>query len=254
MNTKRKLGIALAAGLVVGVLTGQLTYRHLQDIAPWANIALAYGQPDDDSLTERLQNHHESGKSLEGFEVMCVPLENLSLPSANLSRARLVGCDLYESDFSGANLTDAHLSGSLLIGANLQGATLSNARMPNCSLALATLTDANLTGADAQFTRLLWADLSGANLERADFQGAYLGRVDLTGARVHNANFAGASLMWADLANLQGWETMTDVTGLNVFEVHNAPAGFVEWALEHGAVNIPHKEWLAACEDEIGSE
>jgi uncharacterized protein YjbI with pentapeptide repeats len=244
MNPHAKLITTLAMGLLVGFLTGQLASRHFQ----------AHGQPDDDDLTERMQSYHESGESLAKFEVRCASLENLSLPSANLSMARLVGCVLYDSDFSGANLTYAHLSGSSLIGANLEGATLSNARIPNCSFSLANLAGADLMGADAQFTYLLRADLSGANLERADFRGAYLGRTDLSGARVHKANFAGASLMWADLANLEGWETITDVTGLNVFDVHNPPPGFVDWAMENGAVNIPHKEWLASLEDEAAME
>jgi uncharacterized protein YjbI with pentapeptide repeats len=109
----------------------------------------------------------------------------------------------------------------------------------------ASLVDADLVGANAQYAYMLWADLTGANLEGASLHGAYLGRAKLNGARVHRADFSGASVMWADLSDLECWEKIADVTGLNVFEVKNPPEGFVEWALEHGAVSIPHKEWKA---------
>jgi pSer/pThr/pTyr-binding forkhead associated (FHA) protein len=54
------------------------------------------------------------------------------------------------------------------------------------------------------------------------------------------------SLEGVDLSdvNLEGvkWEGLRSVNGTNVYGVRGAPAGFVEWALRHGAVAKKEEE------------
>ncbi|HYZ72021.1 MAG TPA: hypothetical protein VE641_03030 [Chthoniobacterales bacterium] len=54
------------------------------------------------------------------------------------------------------------------------------------------------------------------------------------------------------------WQGIADVKLANVFGIKNAPPGFLEWAMNHGAVSIESDaQWVAMQEQEnhsIGSE
>jgi hypothetical protein len=119
------------------------------------------------------------------------------------------------------------LAGVRLDGAWLEGVSLSGAEMRQASL---------------QKTKLLGADLSMVNFQRADLREADLSGANLRGCFLHQAQVAGAmlgtaDLRHADLRELQGWEQIGSISYANIQGVLNAPPGFLEWALSHGAVD-----------------
>lgn len=145
----------------------------------------------------------------------------------------------------GQNLAKVDLSNAILTGADLSGAKLCGA-----DLSAADLTLANLSGA-----RFLEANLSGAILLGANLHKAQLFRADLSGAGLGGADLSGASLM-----SLRNWRKIRSLSFTNVWDVKNAPFGFLEWAIgEKGAVSIENDdEWKAMVEEgvewEIGGE
>ena len=89
------------------------------------------------------------------------------------------------------------------------------------------------------------SDLHGAQLGSADLRRAVLSSADLSGANLRAARLRGADLRGADLARVRDWEEIDDIARANISHVRNAPDGFVEWALENGAVQKDEAEWRA---------
>lgn len=119
-----------------------------------------------------------------------------------------------------------------LAGINLDGAWLEGVQLP----------DATLTRGSFQNANLSQANLADANLEGADIRHALLVAANLTGAKLHGANLAGARLSAAtlddaDLTDAVGWHEITSISYASVQDVRNAPAGFLKFAREHGAVD-----------------
>ena len=84
--------------------------------------------------------------------------------------------------------------------------------------------------ADLRNATLQDADLTGANLSEADLEGATLSKADLRNADFRNAK----------------WQKITDVKLANVFGIKNAPADFLNWAMQNGAVSKEtDTEWQA---------
>jgi uncharacterized protein YjbI with pentapeptide repeats len=96
------------------------------------------------------------------------------------------------------------------------------------SLAQASLRGANLQGALLEECNLAEADLTGSN-----FTGAKLLRVNIKGATLDDV-----ILERADLSELNGWEAIRSLTGAKISGVRNAPDGFREWAVAHGALEL----------------
>jgi hypothetical protein len=123
-----------------------------------------------------------------------------------------------------AQLNDDHVP---LVGVDvslafLQGVRLEKADLSRGNLNATDLRDAHLAGA-----KLEWAALSHANLRGADLR-----RVDL-----RHADLWDADLVDADLGGMVGWETIERIDDADIRGVKNAPPGFVEWAMKHGATN-----------------
>jgi len=131
-----------------------------------------------------------------------------------------------------------------LVGVDVSGAFLQNIRLDK-----AKLLRANFSAADVREGRFSQADLTDSSLHSANFragnfsqailEGADLTQSDLTGADLSGAALSGADLTEADLSNttLRGmrWEHIASVKNANIYGVKEAPAGFVDWALRHGA-------------------
>jgi Pentapeptide repeats (8 copies) len=138
-----------------------------------------------------------------------------------------------------------------LVGVDAQGAFLMGLRLQRAPLARANfsgadLRDCHLRSADLNFATLAGANFRGCDLEASNIENADLSDADLTGADLSKARLGGSNLNNADLreANLDGvrWQNIEDVKNANVFHVRNAPADFLAWAANHGAVTSPPTE------------
>jgi hypothetical protein len=125
-------------------------------------------------------------------------------------------------------------------GAFLQGVRLEKARLLRANFSAADVRDGKFPSADFSNASLRSTNFRRSNLEQVSFQGANLDESDLTGAMLSEADLTDASLADADLSNtdLRGvrWEHIASVKNANIFGVRNAPQGFVEWAMKHGAM------------------
>jgi uncharacterized protein YjbI with pentapeptide repeats len=93
----------------------------------------------------------------------------VSLESANLVGAFLLGVNLW-----GADLTEADLGGVNLEGAYLPDANLRLANLVHANLEYASLNNTHLEGACLEYADLKGANLEGAHLESADLKNAIM--------------------------------------------------------------------------------
>lgn len=147
---------------------------------------------------------------------------------------------LQELNADGIPLVGVDVSGAFLQGINLAGARLLRANFHATDLRDSDFHLADFTDAD-----LRSANLRGNNLQRASFHGANLSDSDLTGADLRQADLSDANLDNADLhdSNLQdfSWRVIASLKKANIEGVKNAPPGFVEWAIQKGAVRTANK-------------
>ena len=146
-----------------------------------------------------------------------------ALQELNADKVPLVGVDV----------SSAFLQGLKLERANLLRADFSGADMRRSDLKWADFTDANLHFANFRESNLENASFQSANLSDADLWGS-----DLAGAKLDDADISGADMRFADLRHVQ-WKQLRKVSNANITGVKNAPEGFVNWALKHGAVLQP---------------
>lgn len=145
-----------------------------------------------------------------------------ALQELNADHVPLVGVDV-----SGAFLQRINLAGASLLRSNFNSADLRESDFDR-----ADFTDADLRS----------ANFRGSNLAHANFHGADLRDSDLTSADLTDANLAGASADDVDFhgASLKGlqWKGIASLKNANIGNVKDAPAGFVDWAVQHGAVRV----------------
>jgi hypothetical protein len=132
----------------------------------------------------------------------------------------------------GVDVSSAFLQGIRLPGANLLRADLSAADLRNCSLEGSDLEHAALKSANFRNGNLRSVNLREADLDSADLVGATLAAADLRGANLNDAD-----LRSADLEGIR-WQGIGTMRAANVYGVKHPPAGFVDWALQHGAVSV----------------
>jgi pentapeptide repeat protein len=142
-----------------------------------------------------------------------------ALQELNADRVDLVGVDV-----SGAYLQGIRLEKARLVRANFSAADAREAKLPS-----ADLTDADLRSANFRGGNLSQAILQGANFDESDLNGADFSGTDLGGASFNDADLTGADLKDAR------WEHIVAMKNANIAGVKNAPAGFVAWAVKHGA-------------------
>lgn len=132
-----------------------------------------------------------------------------------------------------------------LIGVDLASAFLQGLRLNGADLSRANLAEADVREAHLKRAKLDHASLRGANFRNADLSGAFLTEsvlddADLNGASLSNADLSGVSMENADLRNAElrdiKWKALGRMKGANLKGVHEAPPGFVDWALRHGAI------------------
>lgn len=130
-------------------------------------------------------------------------------------------------NFRGASLADSDFSRSKLILSQFGYADLSHVSFRHAELYGSQFFRTNLNGA-----YLDDADLRDATFDCADLRGAALIRTD-----VASVSFIGADLAGANLEGLRNWQKIDGMERANITGVRNAPAGFVEWARSHGALD-----------------
>jgi hypothetical protein len=140
------------------------------------------------------------------------------------------------------------LTGLDASAAFLQGVQLPNARLSRCSFEAADLRQSVLRSSDLSFCNLRSAnfrnaDLSHAQLADADLTEADLAEADLSSADLDRVNLSNADLRGARLSGIR-WKGISSMHLANVYGVKDAPAGFAEFALAHGAVQTESdEEW-----------
>jgi uncharacterized protein YjbI with pentapeptide repeats len=144
-------------------------------------------------------------EALQELNADKVPLVGVDVSSAFLQGLKLEHADLLRSDFSAADLRGSDLKNANFTSGNLRSANFRGSDLENITFERASLKD---------------ADLSGSNLSNSKFD---------------DADLAGADLSSADLSNIE-WKNLRNVTDANVDQVKNPPGGFVQWALQHGAI------------------
>ncbi|MGD0541106.1 MAG: pentapeptide repeat-containing protein [Tepidisphaeraceae bacterium] len=197
-------------GIVFGVIfyfAGAKDRLEQKHYQAWQVINTAQGKGGSGGRIDALQELNIDGVPLVGVDLTDAFLQGISLPKANLRRANLGSADMRNAVLSGADLEDAAMDYTNLRGADLRGARLGG------------LTD------------LTNADLNGADLSGADFNNLILDDADL-----RNTNLAG-------IAN---WNAIQSIKLTNILGCKSAPAGFVEWALVRGAVQVASDdEWYS---------
>jgi hypothetical protein len=143
-----------------------------------------------------------------------------ALQELNADRVPLVGVDVSGAYLQGIRLEDAHLVRSNFDSADLRDGNFERA----------DFTDADLRSANFRGSNLAHARFHRADLRDSDLSGADLAEADLAGANLDNADLHGANLK-----DLQ-WRGISSLKNANIDGVKGAPAGFVEWAIQEGAV------------------
>ena len=138
-----------------------------------------------------------------------------------------------------------------LVGVDVSGAFLQGLHLPKARLVRANLNAVDARNGDFRDSDLMGANLHSGNFRNSDFQRANfldadLGEADFCSANLSNANLAGAVLDGAELGNADvggvNWQKIKSIQGATLKGVRNAPSGFVEWAMQHGAVTTGHSD------------
>jgi uncharacterized protein YjbI with pentapeptide repeats len=142
----------------------------------------------------------------------------------------LVGVDVSSAFLQDIDLSRANLLRANFRAADVRGGNFNSAQMQYGDLASANFRDANLRNADLRNATLQDADLTGANLSEADLEGANLAKADLRSSDFRNTK----------------WQKIEGIKLANVFGIKNAPADFLNWAIQNGAVSTESDaEWQA---------
>jgi uncharacterized protein YjbI with pentapeptide repeats len=170
----------------------------LKHYQAWQVINTAQGKGGSGGRTEALHDLNEDHVPLVGVDLSDAFLQGLDLEQADARRS-----NFRASDLRNANLTGTQLNLSDLTSANLRQAVLDH------------------------------VDLTDADLADADLSGAVLSSVNLSGARLDRADMRGT-----DLSGVSNWAALAGVENANIHGLRNAPPGFVQWALDHHAVDL----------------
>ena len=144
-----------------------------------------------------------------------------ALQELNADKVPLVGVDV-----SGAFLQGVILRRANLLRADFEGADLRNCVLDASNLEYANLRSANFRHSNLRNTRLMSADMEGSDLVGSSLAGADLSQVNLKGADLRHVNLLGTR-----------WQGIAAIDSANVYDVQNAPPGFIAWAMQHGAIS-----------------
>ncbi|WP_158942188.1 pentapeptide repeat-containing protein [Granulicella sp. S190] len=149
-----------------------------------------------------------------------------AMQELNADHISLTGVDAGQAFLVGVSLKHANLSRCDLHASDLRNSDFSDSVLSFCTLEDANLRSANLTNAKVDDVKMTNVDMNGANLQGADISGS-----DLTGADLRGANLKGVQ-----------WQRISAIKMANIFNVRNAPQGFIKFALDNGAVSMESEE------------
>lgn len=145
------------------------------------------------------------------------------------------GVPLVGVDVSGAFLQGVHLGKARLLRSDFSAADVRNS-----DFKAADLQDSNLHSANFRQASFQQASLAGAQIDDADLEGANLSDADLSGVVLDNTDLRLVTL------SRTRWNDIRSIKGANVYGIREAPAGFLEWALKQGAVQMQEEQWQSA--------
>ncbi len=148
---------------------------------------------------------------------------------------------LQELNFDHVSLVGVDASGAFLQGITLPRGNLSRCDLHASDLRNSTLNEATLTFCNLRDANFRYADLSQARLDNAQLQGADLHGAKLRGAFLEQADLSGVDLRETDMSGLV-YDHIDAMRLANVWGVQNAPPGFMDYAMRHGAVSIEMDE------------
>lgn len=153
------------------------------------------------------------------------------------SIARLDGADLQGAVFGGGSVDSTSFRGTKLQRASFRASPVRRSDFTEADLSFLKVEESSFNGSIFYKAVLRNADLSGAYLINNDLRGADLQEATLPKlGRLRGASLCGADLRRADLRNtgsdVGGWRQIKSLTHANVAGVRNAPANFVQWAVD----------------------
>ncbi len=144
---------------------------------------------------------------------------------------------LQELDQDGVPLVGVDVSGAFLQGIRLPRARLLRADLNAVDARSSNFQAADFTNANLHAANFRESNLSGTNFRDADLGEADFCSANLNGAFLDEATLDTADLGNADLSNVK-WQKVKSLKGANIRQVRNAPEGFIQWAVQHGAVTM----------------
>jgi uncharacterized protein YjbI with pentapeptide repeats len=211
-----------------------------------------------------------SGANLQGANLAETRLSDANFRGANLRRARLMRATLHQvnfaqADMGGADLRHASMNDNNFSDTNLESADLSGLNLNGACFDRSVFRGANLAGV-AMRGRTATIDLSHVNLRDGHF-----GMVNLAGACLEGLALDRAYLY--SFEDITDWTAIASIRDANVHAVREVPDGywhrvgdtaedrrhgarartegaaenvqqFYDWAIRHGAVDLPWPEWL----------
>ena len=142
-----------------------------------------------------------------------------ALQELNQDDVPLVGVDVSSAFLQGVNLRRAQM-----VRSNLNAVDARNGNFERADLMEANLKAGNFRG----------SNFSGANLENDDLSETDFCGASFSGAALDGATLDGAELGNTDLSNIK-WQKISSIRGASLHNVRNPPAGFLDWAAQHGA-------------------
>jgi len=228
--------------------------RKVNQYYAWQIINSLTGSHTDGGRRYAIHDLLRDGVSLAGINLTDAILPDMDFRNADLRRGRFWRAELLDADFRRAVLSDSDFGWSLLNRANFSEAHLENVEFTEACLDNADFSHSDLGGAQFYLTKLRNTVFADANLSRE-----ILERADLTGAAFVDANLCAAKLVHADVAdvdfsranlrrvamsNCVHWADIKSIRLANIKGIVEPPAGFLEWARDHGAVEIEDDlEW-----------
>jgi len=161
--------------------------------------------------------------------------EGVSLYGVNLSNGyykllKLSGQNMERSNFENSYILDPKIIDCGFIDANFDNAEIVDAFIMACSFQRASFVNAIFNG--------------DCCLDNSSFEEAYCKGIEINSS-LSGTDFTATDLRGSNLSNISSWKEIKSIRFANIYGIINAPKGFLEWALQNGAVQIKNtSDWI----------